>query len=218
MISEVRFLLHKDLSLELRRMHHINGLLLFVLGTVFLCFLSFQSRLEPEKWNALFWIIQLFAAVHASGHSFSGEHPNRHIYYYSIASPGAILLSKTIYNFILLLITGLGSFAAFWLLLGTPVSNVPNFLIIIVLAALGFASILTLVAAIAWRSGHNFSLMAILSFPVMYPFMIALIKASLLSIGNAGAASIFGFMLVLILISILAIILAFILFPYLWKE
>jgi len=60
--------------------------------------------------------------------------------------------------------------------------------------------------------------MAILSFPVMYPFMIALIKASLLSIGNAGAASIFGFMLVLILISILAIILAFILFPYLWKE
>jgi len=218
MISEVRHLVHKDLSLELRRMHHINGLLLFVLGTVFLCFLSFQSKLEPEKWNALFWIIQFFAAVHASGHSFSGEHPNRHIYYYSIASPGAILLSKTIYNFILLLITGLGSYAAFWLLLGTPVTNVPNFLVIIVLAALGFASILTLVAAIAWRSGHNFSLMAILSFPVMYPFMIALIKASLLSIGNAETSSILGFMLVLILISLLAIALAFILFPYLWKE
>jgi heme exporter protein B len=199
-------------------MHHINGLLLFVLGTVFLCFLSFQTKLEPEKWNALFWIIQLFTAVHASGHSFSGEHPNRHIYYYSIASPGAVLLSKTIYNFILLLITGLGSYGAFWLLLGSPVQNVPGFLGIIALAALGFASILTLVAAIAWRSGHNFSLMAILSFPVMYPFMIALIKASLLSVGNAEGASVIGFMLVLILISFLAIALAFILFPYLWKE
>ncbi|MDP4291216.1 MAG: heme exporter protein CcmB [Bacteroidota bacterium] len=218
MVSEVWYLLRKDLLLELRRMHHLNGMLLFVLGTVFMCFLSFQPGLEPEKWNALFWIIQLFAAVHATGHSFSGEHPNRHIYYYSIASPGAILLSKTIYNFILLFITGMGSYGVFWLLLGSPVSNVPGFIVTIVIAALGFSSILTLVAAIAWRSEHHFSLMAILSFPVMYPFMIALIKTSLIWVGNGGAQSLPGLMLLLILISFLALALAFILFPYLWKE
>lgn len=218
MFSEVRILLFKDFSLELRRMHHLNGLLLFVLGTVFLCFLSFNSGLDKEKWNALFWIIQLFAAVQASEHSFSGEHANRHIYYYCIASPISVLLSKTIFNFFLLLITGFGSFFSFWLLLGSPSTSMLNFMFIIIVASFGFASVLTLVSAIAWRAGHNFSLMAILSFPVMYPFIITLIKTSLLSLNSASFTTMGGYLLVLFLISFLAIALGIILFPYLWKE
>jgi heme exporter protein B len=218
MFSEVRTLLFKDLSLELRRMHHLNGLLLFVLGTVFLCFLSFNNKLDRENWNALFWIIQLFAAIQASGHSFSAEHSNRHIYYYSIASPVSVLLSKTIFNFCLLLITGFGSFFSFWLLLGLPSPTVLNFMLLIVVASFGFAAILTLVSAIAWRAGHSFSLMAILSFPVMYPFIIMMIKTSLFSLNNTSFSIMSGYYVVLFLISLLAIALGIILFPYLWKE
>ena len=164
MFSEVRYLFIKDFSLELKGMHHLSGLLLFVLSTVFLCFLSFNSGLDKEKWNAIFWIIQLFAAIQASGNSFSGEHSNRHIYYYSIVSPVSVLLSKTIFNFCLLLITGFGSFFSFWLLFGIPVTFLSGFMLIIVVASFGFASILTLVAAITWRAGHNFSLMLFLAF------------------------------------------------------
>ena len=79
----------------------MSGMLLYVVSTVFVCYLSFglrRNQLTPIVWNTLFWIIILFAAVNAIAKSFSQERYGRQIYYYNLCSPQAIIMSKIIYN------------------------------------------------------------------------------------------------------------------------
>ena len=93
--SQVKNLIIKEITLEWRSKYALNGILLYVVSTVFVCFLSFKST-PPLVWNALFWIIMLFAAINAIAKSFMQESKGRLLYYYQLASPVAIILSKII--------------------------------------------------------------------------------------------------------------------------
>src|ERR1700744_2594347 len=90
-------LLKKEILLEWRSKYAFNGVLLYVISTVFICYISFQLTPGFEKsggynivWNILFWIIMLFASVNAVAKSFMQESRARLLYYYTIASPQAI--------------------------------------------------------------------------------------------------------------------------------
>ena len=102
-------LLKKEILLEWRSKYAFNGVLLYIVSTVFICYISFSqsggfgtSDGYKITWNVLFWIIMLFASVNAITKSFVQESKGRLLYYYSIASPQAIILSKTIYNILLM--------------------------------------------------------------------------------------------------------------------
>ena len=71
--KEILALITKDFILEWRERYAINGLLLYIISTVFICYLSFQlkqNQLSPLTWNTLFWIILLFQSesVASSSH------------------------------------------------------------------------------------------------------------------------------------------------------
>jgi heme exporter protein B len=111
MFKQTRYLLQKEILIEWRSKYAFNGVLLYVVSTVFVCYISFQlspgfkeSKGYPIVWNVLFWIIMLFAAVNAIAKSFLTENKGRMLYYYSITNARAIILSKTIYNGLLMLI------------------------------------------------------------------------------------------------------------------
>ena len=74
LFSQVKFLIHKEIVLEWRSKYAFNGILLYVISTVFVCFLAFKA-IQPITWNALFWIIMLFASVNAITKSFVQESP-----------------------------------------------------------------------------------------------------------------------------------------------
>src|SRR5476651_2551114 len=102
-------LIKKEIVLEWRSKYAFNGVLLYVVSTVFICYISFNlnpgftgSSGYPVVWNVLFWIIMLFASVNAIAKSFIQESKSRLLYYYTIASPRAIILSKTVYNILLM--------------------------------------------------------------------------------------------------------------------
>ncbi|MGZ3822477.1 MAG: heme exporter protein CcmB, partial [Mucilaginibacter sp.] len=102
-------LFKKEILLEWRSKYAFNGVLLYVVSTVFVCYISFKltpgfsnSKGYPVVWNVLFWIIMLFASVNAIAKSFMQESKSRLLYYYTIASPQAIILSKTFYNVLLM--------------------------------------------------------------------------------------------------------------------
>jgi heme exporter protein B len=102
-------LLKKEIILEWRSKYAFNGILLYIVSTVFVCYISFNlnpgfkgSQGYPIVWNILFWIIMLFASVNAIAKSFLQESKSRLLYYYSIAHPQAIIISKTIYNALLM--------------------------------------------------------------------------------------------------------------------
>src|SRR5690606_19352162 len=97
LLNQVKFLVKKELLLEWRSKYALNGVLLYVVSTIFVCFLSRVSA-NPVTWNALFWIIMLFASINAVSKSFLQESKGRQLYIYTIASPHALIISKTIYN------------------------------------------------------------------------------------------------------------------------
>lgn len=142
-IKEIAFLVRKEVLLELRQKYAISGILLYVLSTVFVVYASFKS-IAPNVWNTLFWIIVLFASVNAIAKSFVQENSNRQLYYYTLANPTAIIISKVIYNSALLLFLSLLSFAVFSLVAGNPVKIICSFLPHCFLEALDFQLLLPL--------------------------------------------------------------------------
>jgi heme exporter protein B len=109
LVDQTWELFKKEVVLEWRSKYAFNGVLLYVVSTVFVCYIAFNltpgfDKSEGYKvvWNVLFWIIILFASVNAIAKSFLQESKSRLLYYYSIASPHAIILSKTLYNILLM--------------------------------------------------------------------------------------------------------------------
>ncbi|MFT4544376.1 MAG: heme exporter protein B [Bacteroidia bacterium] len=218
MFAQVKTLFLKEFTLEWRNRYALNGMLLYVISTVFVCYLSFRNIVSVPVWNALFWIIMLFASMNAVGRSFIQERKGRLLYYYSIASPQAFLLAKMAYNSLLMLVITFLAYAIYAWWIGDLVQDHLMFSVALVLGSTGFALILTLMSAIAAKTDNNMSLMAILSFPVQLPFLITLIKLSKNAVDGLDPSVSYGLITVLVMMIVMVLALSYILFPYLWRD
>lgn len=216
--TQVFKLIQKDISLELKRPYLFNGMLLYVVSTVFVCYLAFQGIIEPGTWNALYWIVLLFAAVNSAGRSFSDEFSSRHLYYYTLANPASIIIAKMGYNAILLVILSMLGFLAFSVFLGMPPGSIFMFFVVAVSGSFGIVLLLTMVAGIASRAEQNFTLMAILSFPIVLPKLLILMNLTANAMQAADWSLAAKPLFALFALQALIIVLALVLFPYLWKE
>ena len=218
MLKEIGALIQKEILLEWRQRYALGGMFLYVITTVFICFLSFKNVIEVNTWNALFWIIVLFASVNASAKSFLQESKGRLLYYYTLCSPQAFVLSKMIYNVLLMLILSVTCFSFYSLFMGNMVKNMGLFFLIVVLGSAGISSLLTMISAIASRANNNFTIMAILAFPIIMPILITIIKLSQNAIEGTDLADNLKYFSVLFALDVIVIALAYLLFPYLWKD
>ena len=210
-------LLRKEILLEFRQRYAIGGILLYVVSTVFVVYLSFQ-QVKPPVWNALFWIISLFAAVNAVAKSFVQESGKRQLYYYSLASPIAIIYSKIFYNALLLSILAVLTYATMSVLVSNPIVEPSLFWLTMLLSSVGFAITFTFISAIAAKANNSGTLMAVLSFPVILPILLELIRLTLIAIGFVKDSSWYKDVLILTAIDFILLSMVYILFPFLWKE
>lgn len=218
-MREITALIHKDLMLELRQKYAINGILLYVFSTIFVVQLSFGRVIDDTTWIALFWVILLFAAFNAVSKSFVQESSARRLYYFTLASPVSVIASKMIYNALLMVFLGGLSLGIYSLFMGMPALGMSLFLPAFILGCIGLATAITMVSAIASRTGNNAALTAILGFPVVLPLLLLLIKASQLSLSRSVAdIEMLKLLLSITLIDAVVVILAIVLFPYLWRD
>ena len=220
-MREIGVLIKKELLLEWRQKYALNGILLYLVSTIFICYLSFSlgtGAVSPASWNALLWIILLFTAVSAISKSFNQEKEGRMLYYYSIASPQAVIISKIIYNTLLMLILALPGYFIYSVVMGNPVFNESLFMVNLILGAVGFSSTLTMVSGIAAKAGNNATLMAILSFPVIVPMLLLLIRISKNAMDGLSWSASNSSILVLLAINAIVIAVSYLLFPYLWRS
>lgn len=201
----------------MRNKYALGGILLYVVSTVFISYLSFKKIIDPATWNALFWIILLFASINAIAKSFISETKGRLLYLYTLTSPQAVIISKIIYNSLLLTALAGLCLTVYSVFIGNIIQDTPLFLITLLLGSFGFASLLTMVSAIASKANNNFTLMAILSFPILVPLLIVLIKLSKNAIDGLEHWDI-NFLLVLMLLNVIIIALSYLLFRYLWRD
>ena len=218
-MRETAELIRKEFLLEIRQRYAINGILLYVFSTIFVVQLCFGRVIDEKTWIALFWVILLFAAFNAVSKSFIQEASARRLYYFMIASPLSVVISKMVYNSLLMLVLGGLSLGLFTVFMGFPGLYPGLFVPAFLLGCIGLASALTMVSAIASRSGNNAALMAILGFPVVLPLLLLLVKASQKALtGRVEAAELLRFMAAITLIDLVVVVLAVILFPYLWRD
>lgn len=220
-MQELKILLGKEIRLEWRQRYALNGMALYIVSTVFVCYLSFKAKsssLNPVTWNTLFWIILLFTAVNAISKSFTQERSGRLLYYYTLASPASIILSKILYNTGLMLLLSLLGFGFYAFVMGNPVGDMLLYLLSIILASIGFATTLTMVAGIASKAENNAALMAILSFPVILPMLMMVMKLSKNALDGLDRGSSTDEVIVLLALDAIVTVLSLILFPYLWRS
>jgi len=218
MLKEIKYLIQKELLLEWKQKYAFNGLLVYVVSTVFICYLAFKQIIDPPTWNALFWIIMLFAAVNAIAKSFLQESRGRQLYMYIIADARAIILSRILYNLALMLVLSCINLFFYTLFIGNLVQDMPMFILGLLLGSAGFASVMTMISAIASRAGSNTTLMAILSFPVLMPLLITVIRFSKNAMDGLAPSQSYNLIIILISLNILVVAMSYLLFPYLWRE
>lgn len=219
--NEIPALIQKEIILEWRQKYALNGILLYLGSTVFVCYLSFAvkgNQLHPTTWNALFWIILLFTSINAIAKSFIQERSSRNLYYYTLSSPAGIILSKTLYNCLLMTGLSLSGFLFYSVVLGNPVQDKTIFLINLLLGAIGFSITLTLISGIASKANNSSSLMAILSFPVIVPMLLLLIKISKNAIDGLDRSVSTDDLMILAAVNVMAGAISYLLFPYLWRS
>lgn len=217
-ITHIWALVKKDLLLELRQQYTLYGILLYVASTIFVLYMAMGEAPEDKVWNALFWMIQLFICINAVAKSFLQESRGRMLYFYTIAGARDFVLSKLLFNLVLMIVMSLVSLLLFQLLLGNPVHNPLKFVGIVCLGGGSLSLVFTFLAAIAARAQQNAALMAIMGFPLIIPQLLLLMRIANTAFSDviqAGLGSIVG---MLIGLDIMVIALAVILFPFLWKD
>ncbi|GGE67019.1 heme exporter protein B [Pedobacter psychrotolerans] len=218
--KEVKYLIQKEVLLEWRSKYTINGILLYVVSTIFTCYLSFVSLGDNKlAWNALFWIIILFASINGVSKSFLQETKGQQLYNYILASPAAILISKTVYNTILMLV--LTTIALGFYILVFDTFTPPDLLlyyVAVIMGSISFSTVFTMVSAIASKAGNGGMLMAILSFPIIIPVLILLIKLAKNAVDGLPWENSYDEIGMLLLVNVLTVATSLLLFPYLWRD
>lgn len=202
--------------LEIRQQYSFYGILLYIAATVFVLFLVIEEP-EPEIWNGLFWVIQLFICINAVAKSFLQESKPKMLYYYSIASPIHFMLAKLLFNSALMLLMSFISLMLFFAFIGNPVQDTGTFIGLVLLGGWSLCMVFTFLAAIAAKAQQNAAIMAILGFPLIVPQLMLLMKITGAAF-NPALSVLWNDLALLVALDLLVGLLAVILFPFLWKD
>jgi heme exporter protein B len=220
-MSQVIALLRKEWMMEIRQKHALAGVLIYVLATVFVCYLSFSKIEDTRVWGALLWITGLFTAFNAMQKTFSQENQGTQMLLYTMTHPRNIILAKALYNALFVAALNMISLFFFVLFFGTDVlsrADFGQFLLGLMLGSTGLGLALTFIAGLAFKSGGGLGLVAILGFPVVMPLLIAIVRHTTFALDGLSYSVNSLNLLVLLVLNMLSFALSYILFPYLWRE
>jgi len=211
-------LIKKEFILEFRQKSTLAGILVYIVATVFISALSFKKIIHPTIWNALFWTIFMFITVNVSSKSFMQETKGKGLFNYLHYDPQTFILSKIIYNMVLMAVLSLLTFFFYSWFVGNMVQDFGMFLLSLLFSSSAFSGVLSLMSAIASKANNNISLMAILSFPVLMPLLLVSVKLSKHAIDGLAWSVSYKYLLILVMLNFVVVALATLLFNYLWKE
>jgi heme exporter protein B len=206
-----------ELKAEWRNKYALGSVLLYVIASTVVIYFAVR-QFSAMTFNAVFWVVLFFGATVASGRSFLREGGRRHYYFYTLAAPEALLVSKLLYNILIIWVISLLT----WLLLGffagvNFVFETDYFLLTLGLAGIGLGGILTFVSALAARAGGSGTLMAVLSFPLVIPLLFLLVNAGGHAVGlSSGAEQ--SYLLLTLAIDLVAVAVGLVLFPFVWRD
>jgi len=173
---------------------------------------------EAAVWNGLFWMIQLFICVNAVAKSFLSESKGRLLYFYSIAGSVDFIIAKLLFNALFMAVMSIISWILFIILLGNPITYGARFLGINLLGGISLSLVFTFLSAVAARAQQNAVLMVIMGFPIIIPQLMLLMRISNIVFADVVQGGLLQIILLLAGLDALVVVMAVILFPFLWKD
>ena len=228
MFKEIVALLYKEILLEWKQKYSLNGLMLYAGSMAVVVALSLLGKFEGSgesllllkhrTWNVLFWLMMLFVAINSVAKSFLGAQEGQMQYLYGLVSARSVIISKSIYNCGLLFAIGLPTLAIHAFLGEAVIQHLGGYVYILFVGSFCFASVLTLVSAIASKAHNSGVLLAVLGFPLIIPVMLLLIKGSSQAMEGLDFTVVAKNVNLAFAIGIGGLGMSSVLFPFVWRE
>jgi len=222
-LKQIRFLLGKDLRIELRKKESLVAMAFF--GALILVLMNIASgvgkQVDVESGAGILWVAILFSSVLGMGRVFAREKENGCVAALLISpiSPGEVFIAKALVNFSLMLLSQLILVPVFFVLFGTNFSGGPIALIpILLLVNLGFSSAGTLISSISAGTRRNEVLLPILLFPLILPLTALAVKATAGALAARPLSELSGQLEPMIAFCLIYSAAGYLLFPFSIKE
>lgn len=213
-------ILAKDIRLELRSRHALNAILLFAVSTLSVVSFSVgQSGLGPHVLAALYWVVIFFSAIAGLSHSFvREEETGTGLLLRLKADPDPVYLGKFFFNLMLLMFIAAVVTPLFFAFTDATLEQPAPFLTITCLGILGLCASTTIVAAIIARAASRGALFAVLSFPLLIPVLLVLVRASQKVLDGQSWGEIASEIQFLVAFPVVMIVGSILLFKFVWRE
>lgn len=215
--KEIKILLELEIRKEWRLKTGFFGILLHIVSAIYICYLSFERIPEVAK-NPLFWLIILFTTINGISKGFMEEQRGFKIYLNQLVSPASIMVSKLIYNVLLMLLLTSITVLFYIFFIELEPKNYSHYIISILLSVIGISVIFTMVSAIAANASKPGVLVPVISLPLVLPVILVGIKATDRAMTTAHSSVIYKDWLVLFFLSLFISVMSVILFKFLRKE
>ena len=220
-ISNTIAIVLKDTRSELRTRYALNALLMFVITSVATILFALQEEdVAPEVLSGMFWVVVFFTAMSGLSRIFvSEEERGTTMTLQLIAAPSNVFFGKLIFNLVLTLSL---SFAVTVLYLAAfptfVIRSWDIFLLTVFLGSSGFASAATIIAAIIAKANTKGTLYPVLSFPLLIPLLMEVMRATAFALNGEPLRSALGEFQILVSYILVVVTSSYLLFDYVWKE
>ena len=211
----------KDSRSELRTRYALNALFMFVVTALSVILFSLGSEsVSHDVLAGMLWVIIFFSSMSGLSRAFVAEEERGTVATLQlIARPAPVYVGKLLFNFVLTLSLNIVISLLYILFITNFVVLSPTiFWTTIVLGSCAIASSSTIIAAIIAKANTKGTLYPVLSFPVMLPMLITVIKATQLSIEGAFFSEALGEFQILVSYTVVIVAVSAVLFEFVWKD
>jgi heme exporter protein B len=220
-ITSTLAIVSKDVRSELRTRYAMNALLMFVVTSVAtILFALREDVVSTEVLSGMFWVVVFFTAMSGLSRIFvSEEERGTTMTLQLVASPSVVYFGKLIFNCGLTL--ALSSAVTILYLAAFPafiIKSMAIFTLTIFLGSIGFAAAATIIAAIIAKANTKGTLYPVLSFPILIPLLMTVMKSTARALDGELLIAAMGEFQILVSYLMIMIAGSYLLFDYVWKE
>jgi len=222
-LRQVRFLLGKDLRIELRKKESLISMAFF--GALILVMMNIATgtgkQVDAETGAGILWVAILFSSVLGLGRVFAREKENGCLSALLISpvSPEDIFVAKVLVNFTLMTMSELVLVPVFFVLFGAHLSGKIVFLVLIlVIVNIGYSAAGTLISAISAATKRNEVMLPILLFPLLLPLISLAIKATASAFDDRPFFELLNQLETMVAFCVIFVAAGYLLFPYAIRE
>jgi len=220
-LRKVLAIVHKDIAAELHTREMVSAMLVFAILTLLIFSFALDLRGETAETAApgVLWATVAFASTLGLNRSLAREQQSGCIDGLLLAPVDrvAVFFGKVIGNLLFILIVEAVLLPLFSALFDVALIR-PGVLVVMILGTLGYASVGTLLAAIAVNTRAREVMLPILLLPLAVPLLIGSVRATGALLDGATLGGVGGWMRILVVYDLIIVAVSLLTFGYVVQE